>query len=100
MLAEEMIDLFWDEIEEGFFLVGRDAEPLLVRPREWVDAAMPSGSSVAALMLVRLSDETGEKKYREISSRMLKCMAGELSRSPMAYTFLLTVCDPLFSGND
>ena len=100
MLAEEMIDLFWDEIEEGFFLVGRDAETLLIRPREWVDAAMPSGSSVAALMLVRLSDKTGESKYREISSLMLKCMAGELSRSPMAYTFLLTVCDPLFSGSD
>ncbi len=100
MLAEEMIDLFWDEIEEGFFLVGRDAEPLLVRPREWVDAAMPSGSSVAALMLVRLSDKTGERKYREISSRMLKCMAGELSRSPMAYTFLLIVCESLFSGSD
>jgi len=100
MLAEEMMDLFWDEIEEGFFLVGRDAEPLIIRPREWVDAAMPSGSSVAALMLVRLSDKTGERKYREISSRMLQRMAGELSRSPMAYTFLLIACDQLFSGCD
>jgi uncharacterized protein YyaL (SSP411 family) len=95
-LADEMINLFWDESEEGFFLAGKDGETLPVRPREWVDAAMPSGNSVAARMLVRLSDKSGQEKYREISRRMLRRMAGELSRSPMAYTYLLVAYDELF----
>lgn len=99
-VADEMIRLFWDETEEGFYLAGSDGEKLPVRPREWVDAAMPSGSSVAARMLVRLTKKTGVEKYRAISRLMLKRMAGELSRSPMAYAFLLTACDEFFADKD
>jgi uncharacterized protein YyaL (SSP411 family) len=99
-VADEMIRLFWDENEEGFFFTGIDSEILPVRPQEWIDAEMPSGNSVAARMLVRLTIKSGQGKYRELGQRMLKRMAGELSRSPMAYTFLLTACDELLSEND
>ncbi len=99
-LAEEMIRLFWDEAAAGFYFSGSDGEVLPVRAREWVDAATPAGNSVAARMLVRLSQISGELRYREFSRLMLTNMAGELYRSPLAYTFLLSACGEYFTTAD
>ena len=99
-VADEMIRLFWDGSDCAFYLTGADSAPLLIRPREWVDAALPSGSSVAVRMLIRLSKMTGQENYREIARNMLNLMAGELMRSPMAYTYLLTAVDEFFSTDD
>ena len=99
-VADEMIHLFWDETEGCFFFTGIDSEVLPVRPLEWTDAEIPSGNSVAARMLVRLAKKSGQGKYHELGARMLKSMAGEMARSPMAYTFLLTACGELFLEND
>ena len=99
-LADEMIRLFWNGADCAFYLTGADSEPLLIRPREWVDAALPSGSSVAVRMLIRLSKMTGQENYREIARNMLNLMAGVLMRSPMAYTFLLTAVNEFFPTDD
>ena len=99
-VADEMIRLFWDGSACAFYLAGADSAPLLIRPREWVDAALPSGSSVAVRMLIRLSKMTGQENYREIAGNMLNLMAGELMRSPMAYTYLLTAVDEFFPTDD
>ncbi len=42
-LAKEMVDLFWDQEEGGFFFYGNDNEELLVRQKEAYDGAIPSG---------------------------------------------------------
>ena len=99
-LADEMIELFWDGSAAGFYFSGCDSEVLPVRPREWVDAATPSGNSVAARMLVRLSRLSGDPKYREFARVLLTNMAGELRRSPLAYTFLLSACSEYFTTAD
>lgn len=99
-LADEMLRLFWDETINGFYFSGCDGEVLPVRMRDWVDAAMPSGNSVAVGMLYRLSALSGQSRYREIGHRMLSQMAGELTRSPLAYTFLLSVCEEYFVAAD
>jgi len=99
-LADEMVRLFWDDAAAGFYFSGSDGEVLPARMREWVDAAIPSGNSVAARMLCRLSVLSSQPRYREISRRMLSQMAGELTRSPLAYTFLLAACEEYFSTTD
>jgi hypothetical protein len=99
-LSEEMIRLFWDDAAAGFDFSGSDGEALPVRAREWVDAATPAGNSVAARMLIRLSRLSGEPRYREFSRMMLTNMAGELRRSPLAYTFLLSACGEYFATAD
>ena len=49
----------------GLFLTGKDAEPLLVRPKEAYDGAVPSANSVALANLIRLSRITGDAlRYR------------------------------------
>ena len=48
-----MIELFADQAG-GFYMTASDAESLIIRPKEVYDGALPSGNSVAALVLLRL----------------------------------------------
>ncbi|MGE5576109.1 MAG: thioredoxin domain-containing protein [Syntrophothermus sp.] len=88
-LVQEMQDLFWDEENGGFFFYGRDAEELLLRPKELYDGALPSGNSVAAYVLQRLVHLTGEEAFTEAAQRQLWAFSGEAARYPAGHTFLL-----------
>ncbi|NNM05332.1 MAG: thioredoxin domain-containing protein, partial [Gemmatimonadetes bacterium] len=52
-LAGQVIDLFWEEEEGVFFDSPKDGEKLVVRPREAMDNATPSGNSLAIELLLR-----------------------------------------------
>lgn len=51
---------FADEDKGGYFLYGAENDELITRPKESYDGALPSGNSVMAYCLVRLSQLTGE----------------------------------------
>jgi uncharacterized protein YyaL (SSP411 family) len=63
-LGEAMVDLFWDEASGQSYDTGRDHETLVVRPRDFTDNVIPSGSSMAADVLLRLAVITGNAEYR------------------------------------
>ena len=77
-----MIDLFWEQAENGFYDTGRDHEDLVVRPRDVFDNATPCGSSVAVDMLLRLSVFTGDGEYSRRASSALRAMRQYLIRAP------------------
>ena len=81
-LADGMIDLFWEQAENGFYDTGRDHEHLVVRPRDVFDNATPCGSSVAVDMLLRLSVFTGDGEYSRRASSALRAMRQYLIRAP------------------
>ena len=92
-LCQEMIDLFWDEKEGGFFLTGDDAETLLLRPKELYDGAIPSGNSVAALDLLRLSRITMEKSFEERARQLFDGFSAQIVQTPMHFPQLLIALD-------
>ena len=67
-LTEMMTDLFWDKDNGAFFFTAYDGEEQIVRTKELYDGAIPSGNSVAALVLLRLGRITGESKYENMLS--------------------------------
>ncbi len=41
-VAHELLGQFWDDESGGFFTTGDDAEALIVRPKEYLDGALPA----------------------------------------------------------
>lgn len=88
-LADQMIKLFWDDQDGGFYFYGEDSEALISRPKELVDGAIPSGNSVATVQLMRLSRLTGHTTYEEKVAEMFQVFAGEASHYPSGYCYFL-----------
>lgn len=89
-IAEQMCTDFLDEKRGSFYLYGHDSEPLLSRPKEYYDGAIPSGNSMAALILQRLAGLTGEERWRKRSELQSRFLAGNIAEQPAAYGFALT----------
>ena len=88
--AEEALVAFWSE-EDGIFHDTRhDAEPLVARPREITDGAIPSGTSLALELLIRLGTLLEEERYLAVARRALASSAGMMRRYPAAFGRLLS----------
>jgi hypothetical protein len=92
-LADKMIDQFWDESAGGFFFTGKRHEQLIVRTKEFMDNATPSGNSIATLSLLRLGLLTGNEDYRRRATAVLRLMADQIRRYPQAFGFALSAVD-------
>ena len=90
--AQQMLDFFEDE-DGGFYLTAHDAEELIDRPKETYDGAVPSGNSVAAMVLETLARLTGEVKWRRAADRQMRFVAGQAERYPAGYCFALLAVD-------
>ena len=88
-LANQMIKLFWDEENGGFFFYGEDNEELLIRPKDIYDGALPSGNSVATLQMLRLARLTGEYALEEKVEQVFNCFGDEVIHYPMGHTYML-----------
>ena len=73
-LCDKVISDFGDNAG-GFYLYGNAHEKLILRPKEAYDGAIPSGNSLMAYSLVRLSAITDEKKYEIEAERQLDFLA-------------------------
>lgn len=92
-LTEDMIKLFWDEKEGGFFFTATDAEKLLIREKEIYDGAIPSGNSIAALDLLRMGRLTLNREWEKKAQEYFKSFGQELSSSPSAYAQSMSALD-------
>lgn len=88
-MADDMIELYWDEKYDGFFLNASDAEQLLYRPKEVYDGAIPSGNSVAGYVLQRLANMTANAHYIEMADKQLRFLAGQAADFPTGHSFSL-----------
>ncbi|HVG66312.1 MAG TPA: thioredoxin domain-containing protein [Actinomycetota bacterium] len=92
-LAADMVELFADPGGDGFYQTGRDAEQLVVRPRELFDNAVPAGSSVAAELLQRLGRLTGDQDTERAGRDALRPVLGVLGRAPTGFGHALGAAD-------
>ncbi len=81
-LADEMIDLFWDEEAGAFYDTGSNHEELVVRPRDVFDNAQPCGGSIASDFLLRVAVVTGNEDYTKKATTQLRTLSELMSRAP------------------
>ena len=98
MVADGLIDLFWDDERDGVFTTGRDAEALVTRPKDLLDNATPSANSLTALGLLRLGALTGETRYDERAAAVLRLLGQAGARHPTALGHLLGALDLYHAG--
>jgi len=91
-LTETMIAHFEDPERGGFYGSADDAEQLLFRHKEAYDGALPSGNSVAALVLLRLGRMTGRSELEEHAQRTLAAF-GSVAGRPAGHTLYLLALD-------
>lgn len=95
--AKQMVELFEDKKKVGYFMTAFDGEQLISRPKETYDGAMPSGNSVAAMVLQTLAALTGEQKWQAAADRQLSFLAGDIGEYPSASCFgVLAMMDALY----
>ncbi len=92
-LTDEMLRLFWDKEAGGFFFAAEDNEKLIVPTKEYYDGAVPSGNSVAVLLLLRLWRMTGNADYEKKARETVLSNADSLAHYPVAYPQLLIALD-------
>lgn len=85
--AKQMVEFFEDKKSGGYFMTAFDGERLIARPKETYDGAVPSGSSVAAMVLQTLASLTGERSWQAAADRQLSFLAGEIRDYPSASCF-------------
>jgi uncharacterized protein YyaL (SSP411 family) len=92
-LSETMIEQFWDDQDGGFFFTGKSHEKLIVRSKDFMDNATPSGNSVAAFALQRLGLLTGKEKYTRHATTIYRFLADQIRRYPSAFSWALCGLD-------
>jgi len=88
-INDEINRLFLDDEKGGFYFYGNDAEKLIARPKDAYDGAMPSGNSVMAMNLLKLSRLTGNADFSDSFENLLSAFCEEISRNPAGYIYML-----------
>ncbi|MBF8304410.1 MAG: hypothetical protein HW399_785 [Dehalococcoidia bacterium] len=96
-LADIMVEEFWDDSEKGFYDTGPRHEALFLRPRDIFDNVLPSGSSNATRVLLRMAAVTGNRDYAGLAVSMLRSMRNMMLEYPSGMANWLCGLDFNFS---
>ncbi len=88
-LGNYIVDHFWDPKHNNFFMTPDNHEKLIIRPKSNYDLSMPSGNSVAAHVLLRLYHFTQEKKFLDISTKLMESQSLAAAENPFGFGNLL-----------
>ena len=95
--VRQLCDLFWDEESGGFFTTGADAEALVVRPKEFLDGALPATNSIALLALLRTNALVDDPVLDRAAERTIQLARPLLERHPGAVADLVAAL-PMWNG--
>jgi uncharacterized protein YyaL (SSP411 family) len=105
-LLDSMHALFWDNRTGGYYMnvdrADTESTPLMGRPKDIHDRAVPSGNAVALNALVRLAHRPGSSdEFLQTTARinaLLSALAQAVNRNPSAFTYLLRAAQSYLHG--
>ncbi len=92
-LARLAVELFYDDENGGFFQTAAGAEELVVRRKDFDDHPAPSGNSMIAYVLLRLSRIYGDDDLEAKAVSVFKLTLGGLQNGPTAFGWGLVGVD-------
>jgi uncharacterized protein YyaL (SSP411 family) len=92
-LTGRMLGLFHDPAQGGFFFTASDHETLITRPKDLYDNAVPSGNSMAAMVLLRLGKLTGRDDYLSAAESTLRAAVALMQQAPRGTGQMLLALD-------
>jgi uncharacterized protein len=92
-LTAQMVELFWDDEQSGFFSTGRDHEKLILRQKELIESVTPAPNAVAALVMLRLSLLTGNEELATKAQAVVRLALPHMDRVPQAVCSFLSALD-------
>ncbi len=90
ILNTDMLNLFWDEEKKGLFIYGKDSEQLILKNKEIYDGAIPSGNSIAAMNMLRLSRITENLELENKANEIFSCFGGTVKEAPYTYASFMS----------
>jgi hypothetical protein len=93
LLADVLLDQFYDSDNGGFFFTAHDHEELIYRPKPTMDDALPPGNGTAAQALFKLGHLLGETQYIDAAHNTLRWARAVMERLPAAHCTLLNVLE-------
>ncbi|MDI6766072.1 MAG: thioredoxin domain-containing protein [Bacteroidota bacterium] len=88
-LTVKQIELFWDKESGGFFDTTGNDPSILLRTKEDYDGAEPTGNSIAALNLLKLSQVTNNNSWRGMAEKTIQSFSSRIDQMPDALPQML-----------
>ena len=88
-LGNYIIDHFWDDKHNSFFMTSDKHESLIIRPKSNYDLSLPSGNSVSCFALLKLFHLSQKQKFLEISTQIMESQAQMAAENPFGFGFML-----------
>ena len=95
-LARTLTEHFTDP-QGGFFSTPDDGEKLIVRPKDFFDAAVPSGNGAAAKFLLTLARFTDNREWETLAAGAVAPVAGAMRKHPVGFGTLLEALQHLLT---
>lgn len=92
-LAKIMVEQFWDEAPGIFYDTGGRHENLFIRPKSTFDGALPSGASMAIMVLLKLGWLTDNHGFENIAAQALRSVRELISQHPLGFGNWLCALD-------
>jgi uncharacterized protein YyaL (SSP411 family) len=92
-LAKIMVEQFWDEATGIFYDTCGRHENLFIRPRSTFDGALPSGASMAIMVLLKLGWLTDNHGFKNIAAQALRSVRELISQHPLGFGNWLCALD-------
>jgi uncharacterized protein YyaL (SSP411 family) len=97
-LADTMRAQFWDAGGRGFFFTPHDGEALIHRSKDPYDHAVPSGTSIACRVLLRLG-AVADAPYARMAAEQLEALAPAAIGNPFGLGQTICEIDRLVRGS-
>jgi uncharacterized protein YyaL (SSP411 family) len=92
-LGESLLIRFHDPVDGGFYSTEAGQADLLFRQKPGFDNALPSGNTLAARALLRLSRHLQREDFRSAAEGVLRCFGPWMERAPRAFLGMLGALD-------